>query len=95
MRWCAVAIGVLSTIVWTGWGWVLYKLTREDNRGHLDSVDVFLIVMLWTKCCMWFVIGMGSFVSAFTKWHGDVNRLLLLRLLDSQQKETVTDEHVV
>jgi hypothetical protein len=47
--------------------------------------------LIWTKCCMYFVFGMWCFVTACIKWHGDVNRMLLLKLLDAQQKERVED----
>jgi hypothetical protein len=93
LRWFTLAIGLLSIIVCTGWGWILYKLVHESSRDHLDSSDVFVILLLWTKCCMWFVIGTGAFVTACTKWHGDVKRMLLLRLLEDHQKQTVTNAH--
>jgi hypothetical protein len=95
LRWAVLAIGAMSTVVCTGWGYFLYKLAHEDNGGHLDPSDVFIIALLWTKCCMWFLIGTWSFLTAFVKWHGDVNRMLLLRLLDAQQKQTATDERAV
>ena len=95
LRWVMLAIGTLSLIVCTGWGWILYKLVHEGARDHLDSMDVFVIVMLCTKCCIWFVIGVWSVSTAWAKWRGDSNRALLLRLLDGHQVEHVADSPIV
>ena len=76
-------------------GYLLYMLVHENGHGHLGASDIFVIALLWTKCCMWLVIGTWAFATACTKWHGDVNRMLLLRLLDAQQKQTATDERAV
>lgn len=93
-RWLVLAIGVLSTGLCFAWGYLVYLLTLASSRDHLDSGDAFVIALLWTKCCLWLWIGTWSFATACTKWHGDVNRMLLLRLLDAQQKQTATDEHI-
>src|ERR1017187_9031447 len=89
LRWLMLAIGFLSLALCTGWGVILYKLVHGGSRDPLDSMDVFIIVMLWTKSCIWFVIGVWSFAKAATKWRGDVNRVLLLRLLDEHQQESI------
>lgn len=91
-RWLVLAIGLLSSIVCGGWGYFVYMLTLASNRSPLDSGDAFIIALLWTKCCLWFWIGMWAFVTVCTKWHGDVNRMLLLRLLDAQERQTGANE---
>src|SRR5262245_16697388 len=89
LRWLMLAIGALSLVVCTGWGWVLYRLIHEGNKDRIASMDVFVIVTLWTKCCIWFVIGVWSMSRACANWRGDANRALLLRLLDEHQVENV------
>ena len=95
LRWVMLAIGALSLVLCTGWGWILYKLVHEGGRDRLDSMDFFVIVMLWTKCCIWFVIGVWSMSRAWAKWSGDPNRALLLRLLDEHQVENVAGRPTV
>src|SRR5689334_8936416 len=90
LRWLMLGIGALSTVLCTGWGWMLYKLVHEGSREHLESMDVFVIVLLWTKCCIWLVIGVWSTSRAWAKWRGDANRALLLRLIDEHQVEKVS-----
>ena len=90
VRWFMLVIGVLALVLGTAWSWLLYKLVHEGFGERLDAMDVFILVMLWTKCCMWFVIGVGMLSKAWAKWHGDANRALLLRLLEQHQVEKVT-----
>jgi hypothetical protein len=92
-RWLVLAIAVLSIFVCVGWGYFVYSLTLASNTSPLDSGDFFVIALLWTKCCLWFWIGTWALVTVSTKWHGDVNRMLLLRLLDAQEKQQVGDDH--
>jgi hypothetical protein len=91
-RWIVLAVGVFSLAVGSLCGYMLYLLVAERGREHLDSVTVFLIVLIWTKCCMYLAFGVWFLSTAYLKWHGDVSRMLLLRLLDAQQKERAKDE---
>lgn len=85
-RWLVLAMGVLSVIACATFAYAVHRLVSESAQGHLDSDAVFFIVLFWTKCCFYFVFGIWCFITAFFKWHGDVNRMLLLKLLDAQQK---------
>ena len=50
--------------------------------------------MLWTKCIVWFLIGVGLLIQACTKWHGDPKSVLLLELLNAQGKNTAKNSPV-
>ena len=91
MRWVMLAMGVFSSLVCTFWAYIPYRLVHEGNGGQLDSFAVFIIAMEWTKCCMFFVLGAWCFITAWSKWRGDVNHMLLLRLLDAQQNQPATE----
>ncbi len=85
-RWLMLAAGLLSATNCALFGYVLHRLISVSAQGHLDSDMVFFIVLFWTKCCMYFVLGAWCFITASVKWHGDVNRMLLLRLLDEHER---------
>jgi hypothetical protein len=83
-RWLVLAMGFLSA---TACGYVAYAihwLLSEWAHGQLDSATVILLLLFWTKCCFYFVFSIWCFVTVSCKWHGDVTRMLLLRLLDTQ-----------
>jgi hypothetical protein len=90
IRWLVLALGVLSTFLFVAYGYFLRLLILESGR-QIDSAGVLIFALLWTKCCMYFVFATLSFAIAWRNWRGDVNRMLLLRLLEAQQKETNTD----
>src|SRR5947209_7926686 len=75
-RWLILAVGTFSLFVCTLCGWLLYRLVHESGPGRLHPMDVFVIVLIWTKCCMWFVIGVSLVSRACAKWHGDANGTL-------------------
>src|SRR6185312_14270996 len=81
-RWLVLAMGILSIGACAMFGYVFHLLVSESAQGHLDSVSISFICLFWTKCCFYFVFGVWCFVTVAVKWHGDVNRMLLLKLLD-------------
>ena len=85
-RWLVLAIGTLCSLNFFGWAYFVRALIGESGR-QVDSHELFIFVLLWTKCCMYFVFATLSFATAWKNWRGDANRMLLLRLLDAQQKE--------
>ncbi len=88
-RWLTMAAGGSSFVACTACGWLLYRLVHEGSAERLEPMDVFVIVLIWTKCFMWFVIGVSLVSRGCTKWRGDANRTLLLRLLDERRAEKV------
>lgn len=85
-RWFLLAAGILSLALCAACGYVVHRLVSESAQGHLDSDTVFLIVLFWTKCCFYFVFGVWCIIQVWLKWHGDVTRILLLKLLDAHQR---------
>jgi hypothetical protein len=99
-RWLMLGVGVVSTLMTCFWGWVLYHSVHWDGlvpkakRDPLDATEVFVLMVLWTKCCIWFVLAVWSFTSTWLKWNGDPKRTLLLRLLEALEtleKDRVQD----
>src|SRR5579859_2823665 len=87
-RWLVLLMGVFSMVACGVTGCLLHALLSEwEQQGLHTSTTVFLTILIWTKCCFYFVFGFWCFITAIIKWHGDVNRMLLLKLLDSQQRE--------
>jgi hypothetical protein len=85
-RWLVLVLALLSAGLCTAFGYLLHGLITESEAGRFDGLTVFYIVLIWTKCCFYFSFGVWCFITVFQKWHGDVNRMLLLRLLDAQQR---------
>ena len=91
MRWLGLAIAILSTINLGLFSYRLYILVKED-RDHLGSAEVCMLLFIWTTCVMYFVFTVWFSILVITRWHGDMNRMLLLKLLDARQKEAGGDE---
>jgi hypothetical protein len=90
-RWVVLVCGVLCIVMCGLVGYLLYRIISDAGSIPPDSKSILVILLFWTKCCMYFVFGVWCFVIVCTKWHGDVNRMLLLKLLDAQQKEATKD----
>src|SRR3954463_6342505 len=86
MRWFLLVMGVFSIGLCAMLGYLLHSLITQSEAGYFDGQIVFYIVLIWTKCCFYFVFALWCLMTVCVKWHGDVNRMLLLRLLDAQQK---------
>lgn len=86
-RWFFLVIGVASIVLCAMFGFLLHSLVSGPIGEHPDGMSVFFIVLIWTKCCMYFGFALCFLITAWTKWHGDVNRSLLLKLLDAQEHQ--------
>ena len=88
VRWLVLAMGFVFIGLAFMFGYILYWLTSKSGLDQAgSSVFLFTVLYCWTKGCLWFLFGIWCFVTVFIRWHGDVNRMLLLKLLDAQQKE--------
>jgi hypothetical protein len=95
MRWFLLATGIFAVSVY------IYILVAElvslfgsQRTTDLNIYDVLLFAVLWPKCLLGFGIG-GWFIAWATRdWHGNVNRVLLLRMVETQQKQTISDAQV-
>lgn len=84
-RWLVLGLGIFSVGLCAVFGYFLHSLVVEAEGSRFGGQEVFIIVLIWTKCCFYFTFGGWCLITAFLKWHGDVNRMLMLRLLDAQQ----------
>jgi hypothetical protein len=85
-RWIILALGILSVLASCVAAYALYLVAFEPPQDSLNSLTVFIILSLWTICCLNLLFGMWCFAAAYVKWHGDSIRILLLKLLDAQEK---------
>jgi len=99
VRWVMLTIGAVCTLNGGLWGWLLYhslyweSLIPVAKRDPLDATKVFVIVVLWSVCCIWLFLAIWGFTIVWRTWNGDVNRMLLLKLLDAQQtREKSSDQ---
>jgi hypothetical protein len=87
-RWLMLTIGTFSIGMCAFCGWALHSLIVE-SRGRLDSDAVFLMILFWTKCCMYFFFAIAFFIKPAMNWRGDANRKLLLKLIDAESPAPV------
>jgi hypothetical protein len=88
VRWMLLATGVVLGIV------LIYTLVGLYRTLHFDALtpyEVIFFAMLWPKCLIVMIGAAWLIVWPLTNWHGNVNRMLLLRLLDAQKDETGRD----
>ena len=85
--------GVLLIALSIGNGWIFSRLFLDSKQTNLDSDIVFLMLLFWTKCCLFFVLGVFNLATLTNNWHGDANRMLLLKLLDEQTKNSHETAH--
>ena len=92
MRWFLLATGIFVASVYI---FILVaelvSLFSSQRTTDLNIYDVLLFAMLWPKCLLGFGIGIWFIGWAIRDWHGNVNRVLLLHLVETQQKQTTSD----
>ncbi len=88
LRWVILGIGVLFTIDLFLYGRILWTLASELQSETPTSPDTVLaIAIFFPKCLVQAAVAAGAYFKAFSEWHGNVSRMLLLRLLDTHQNE--------
>ena len=89
-RWVLLAVGTLSAIDLALWSYLLVKVLPGVNDTGQNREDAAIaIAVLFPKCLVLLAITTWLFKKVITEWHGNVNRMLLLKLLEAQQKESV------
>ena len=88
MRWIMVTSGVFGAVASICIVVGLYRTLHVDT---LPSYEVLFFAMLWPKCLLLMIGSAYLIVWPIANWHGPVNRMLLLRLLDVQQSRTAPD----
>ena len=93
LRWVILAIAILFTVDLSLYGRTLFALVSDLKSQQPTSPDTVLaIAIFFPKCLVQLAIATWAFAKAFTDWHGNANRMLLLRLLDAQQNQKTTND---
>jgi hypothetical protein len=88
LRWVLLAVGLLCAVASALNGYILFRLVSQLNSAGGTSPDAVLgIAVFFPKLLIQIVLATWAFAKAFHDWHGNVTRMLLLRLLDAQQRE--------
>jgi hypothetical protein len=83
-RWILVASAAFSYAIGACLAYYLVGLIESDDLGEDGSILAF--AYLWPKCVVCVLLGAWLTAWAIRDWNSNVNRMLLLRLLDEQQK---------
>ena len=86
-RWLVLATGFVTAITSAICGYGVHWILSQSFVNLRDSAVLLLLLVLWTKCCLHFFFSIWCFATVSIKWHGDVNRMLLLKLLDAQSNK--------
>ena len=86
VRWLPFVIGALCFIDFALNVQLLRMIVPSSGLSSLDRFSMFGVAYIWTKCCFLFLFGLSCFTIPLVKWRGDVNQMLLLRLLDEIQQ---------
>jgi hypothetical protein len=91
-RW--ILLGMVAFIL-AAYGYIAYLLFHTLGSETFSPADsALLFAIFWPKVILMTGLA-GVFIGlAIRDWHGNVHRMLLLRLLDAQQKESGRDEKV-
>jgi len=89
-RWAVLGAGIFA---WAVFGYIAFSICDrlqsveigKDRLGYEIWLTGF--AMIWPKCLLGFVVGTYLIFVAIKDWHGNVNRMLLLKLLDAQEKQ--------
>jgi len=90
-RWILLAMAAFIVAIY---GYILSKIIGMLESGHSTEDATFMVAFFWPKCLLGFCLAAWFVGLAIRDWHGNVHRMLLLRLLDAQQKEAKRDENV-
>jgi hypothetical protein len=88
MRWVFLLGGVLLCLDLAFYGFLLGALLHDLDFGHPTLEAILKIAVLWPKCLVELAIAVGVLGIAVRDWHGNANRMLLLRLLEAQESQT-------
>jgi hypothetical protein len=87
-RWVLLAAAAFVFVVYA---YVLAQLVdglQSNTFSEIPGAMALIVAVFWPKCLLGFCIGFYLVGLAIRDWHGNVERMLLLRLLDEQQKKT-------
>jgi hypothetical protein len=80
-RWIILTVGIFSIACYSC---ILIALYQRMDFEHLGSGEVLIFALLWPKCLIMLILGAYFIGLVIRDWRGNMNRRLLLRLLDAQ-----------
>jgi hypothetical protein len=90
VRWILLTVGACTLAIY---GYVGAQIVGIWKSNDLDGVGrefaLFTVALVWPKCILGFYLACWLIGWAIRDWHGNAHRMLLLRLLEAQQKEEV------
>jgi len=86
-RWILLIVGLF---VLACYGYITISMYQRMDFEHLELYGVLFFAILWPKCLLMFLLGMGFIAWAINDWHGNANRKLLLRVLEAQMERERT-----
>jgi hypothetical protein len=94
IRWAYLVLGAVSAVVLALNGYLLWSLIKLGDANDWPSPVVLQIAILWPSLLIKLAFAVYFPVSALTKWDGDPNRMLLLRLSDEKlSREDITSKN--
>ena len=93
-RWIMLGVAVFILAVYGYIFFLCYHgLFPSGNNtpafGDLMSrANILMFALYWPKCLLAYCFSLWLIVVAIRDWHGNINRRLLLKLLDAQQSQS-------
>jgi len=85
----------MAAFLFACYGFIAYMLFHTLGSDTVSPSDsALLFALYWPKVLLMAVVACWLIALAIRDWRGNVHRMLLLRLLDAQQKETDNHDHV-
>jgi len=91
-RWLVLGSAAFILAVYGFMTWQMVVMLDSPEFEFFDATSM-LIAVEWPKCLLAFCVAFWIIAVVIRDWHGNVNRMLLLRLLDDRQKEASKDEN--
>jgi len=89
-RWILIGMAAFTLAIY---GYITHLLFSTVGSGTFSPADsAFLFALYWPEVFFLAVMAGACLALAVRDWRGNVRRMLLLKLLDAQQKETDQDE---
>lgn len=90
-RWILLVVAAFALAVY---GYIGAQIVIKLESAQPGDDSMFMVAFFWPKCLLGFCFAAWFIAWAIRDWHGNVQRMLLLRLLDDKLKERGKDENV-
>jgi EamA domain-containing membrane protein RarD len=87
MRWFVLVAGIfgLACAAYIPFGF--FRIFPFDSLNNLEPLDAVGFTIFWTAFLLIYVTSLSQIALAIKEWHGNVHRMLLLKLLDAQLQQ--------